>query len=104
MHANIGRVPRHHACIEAVLTEAVSVERLQPENLPQDWGAPESEGSRSLGDEWLTQMRCAVLLVPSVLVPQEYNALVNPAHPDFERIQVGRVEPVVWDERLFKAR
>jgi RES domain-containing protein len=46
-------------------------------------------------------MRSAVLLVPSVVARVEFNALVNPAHPDAARIVVAEPRPVLWDERLF---
>jgi hypothetical protein len=42
-----------------------------------------------------------VLLVPSVIVQTEYNYLINPAHPGFEKIRVLAVDDFVFDSRLF---
>jgi RES domain-containing protein len=42
-----------------------------------------------------------LLRVPSALVPREANYVVNPAHPDAQRIKVGAPEPLEWDARLF---
>jgi len=36
-----------------------------------------------------------------VVARLEFNAVVNPAHPDFSRVRVGAPEAVVWDRRLF---
>jgi RES domain-containing protein len=44
------------------------------------------------------------LLVPSVVAREEWNVLVNPAHPLAASIVVGVPRPVVWDERLFSRR
>lgn len=41
-----------------------------------------------------------MLRVPSVVTVQECNYLLNPAHPDFQRIVIGVGEPVALDRRL----
>ena len=50
----------------------------------------------------LHEARSAVLLVPSVIATLEWNALVNPLHPDAGRLIVSSPEKVVWDKRLFE--
>jgi RES domain-containing protein len=42
-----------------------------------------------------------LLRVPSAVVPQEANYLVNPAHPDAVRIRAGAPDTLIWDARLF---
>jgi RES domain-containing protein len=44
--------------------------------------------------------RSAVLAVPSVIIPEEFNYLLNPAHPDFKKISIGKPEPFAFDPRL----
>ncbi|CAN5787569.1 RES family NAD+ phosphorylase [soil metagenome] len=48
--------------------------------------APEQFDSRSYGDAWLADKRSCVLQVPSRVVPQEWNYLLNPLHPSFNEI------------------
>ncbi|HEY8358176.1 MAG TPA: hypothetical protein VIL30_12010, partial [Ramlibacter sp.] len=43
----------------------------------------------------------AVLLVPSVIVPEEHAALINPVHPDMARIKATVVRPFEYS-RLFR--
>lgn len=75
--------------------------RLERAALPAAWRAePTAEGLRELGDAWVRGKRSAVLGVPSVLIPEELNYLLNPAHPDFRRIQVGPPTPFALDPRL----
>jgi RES domain-containing protein len=81
------------------------VEQLPDSGLPRDWQSrPISPTTRAIGDKWVEQQRSAVLKVPSVVVPEEFNYLINPAHPDFHKIDIG--QPVVYhfDPRLAKAR
>jgi RES domain-containing protein len=42
-----------------------------------------------------------VLIVPSVVARAEFNAVVNPVHPDAKHLLITEPQPVVWDERLF---
>jgi RES domain-containing protein len=43
-----------------------------------------------------------VLEVPSVIVDDESNYLINPAHPDFSSITISESRPVELDARLFR--
>ncbi len=58
--------------------------------LPSDWNSrPVSPSIRAIGDRWVKEKKSVVLKVPSVVVPEEYNYLLNPTHPDFEKITSG---------------
>lgn len=56
--------------------------------------------TRRLGDAWITEGRHAVLSVPSALVPQEFNFLLNPAHPFFPKLEIAAPIPFVLDIRF----
>src|SRR6266850_2301369 len=43
-------------------------------------------GPRELGNHWLESLASAVLRVPSAVIPQEFNFLLNPRHPGFAQI------------------
>lgn len=104
VHARIGKVPRTHVAVVAEVPNDVSIERADALSLPAGWDGPATEIARVFGDRWIAESRTAVLLVPSVVAREEWNALVNPAHPLASRIPVGGPHPVVWDERLFPPR
>jgi len=104
VHARIGKVPHTHLVVEAEVPEGTAVERAAAPSLPADWDAPDSISARTYGDAWLAERRTAILLVPSVVAREEWNVLVNPAHPLAASIVVGVPRPVVWDERLFSRR
>ena len=84
-----------------VAFEPGSVEALEPKDLPRGWrDNPPPRETRALGDGWVREQRSAVLRVPSVLIPQESNFLLNPRHPDFPRIRIGDPTPFTLDARL----
>ena len=79
------------------------LETLSPQNLPAGWNDSESSRvSRAIGDAWLRSMRTAVLAVPSVVTPGEWNYLLNPAHPEFPQIRVGESQQFRPDPRLLR--
>lgn len=62
--------------------------------LPQDWRQlPAPQSTRELGSRWAAQSRSAALRVPSIVVDGEFNYLLNPSHPDFSRLEIGRPRP-----------
>ena len=68
---------------------------------PRGWRArPYSQRIRSIGDQWIESGRSLAMLVPSALVEEEWNVLVNPEHADFGRLRVETIRPVVIDPRL----
>ncbi len=69
-------------------------------DLPADW-EQNLTTTRDLGDRWLTTRRTLAAQVPSALVPDGTNLLLNPAHPSFGEVgELRRVE-FHWDARLF---
>ena len=82
--------------IEPGLTETLDNRRL-----PRNWRTGASSiALRKLGDEWATNQSSVALRVPSVLVPSESNILLNPAHPDFQKLLIGEPVTFAFDERL----
>lgn len=101
-HASIGRIPTTQRFVVTEVPDSVSLERHNANALPAGWDAEHSSIARGFGDLWLKEARSAILLVPSVVARPEWNALVNPLHPDAIRLVVSAAEKVVWDKRLFE--
>jgi RES domain-containing protein len=58
------------------------------------------EATRVVGQQWLTSARSCVLRVPSVVVPEEHNLVLNPQHPQANRLQLVTERPFAFDGRL----
>lgn len=92
-----------YVVIEARIPARVAIHRVGIDRLPPNWrdvGA--REDLRVIGAEWARKRATAVLRVPSAIVPDESNYLLNPLHLDFRRIKVGKPSPVETDLRLIK--
>jgi RES domain-containing protein len=79
------------------------VERVSIESLPREWRTePPGPTSKAIGDAWVREARSVVLALPSVIIPGELNYLLNPAHPGFKKISIGKPERFSFDLRLLK--
>lgn len=68
---------------------------------PVGWDAiPEGMVSRGAGSAWLSSGRTALLAVPSVIINEEDNVLINPAHPDARRITATKMRRFIYDHRV----
>ena len=91
-----------YVLIEAQIPEDL-IETLGHNELPEDWRqTPEPNSTRDIGAKWAAERRRLVLAVPSVVVPSELNYLLNPTHPDFSKIKIGKPKAIDWDPRLMK--
>lgn len=65
------------------------------------WDAlPADKVSLDVGDKWVAARKSALLIVPSVIVPEESNILINPEHPDSAHIQAKKLRRWTYDSRL----
>jgi RES domain-containing protein len=101
-------ISRERAPADLVFVEAVVPERditvLDPATLPREWRRePPPRALRALGDRWAGSCASLALLVPSVVVPEESNLMINPAHPRFAALTVLEPVPAALDPRLFPA-
>lgn len=70
-------------------------------SLPADWRrTPSPPQCQAIGAEWAGRRERLLLRVPSVLVPEESNVLVNPMHPDADRVRLIGSRAFTYDVRL----
>ena len=100
-----------HLPRESILAKFVSISvdfdeglitRLK-RSLPPNWrDYPAPVSTMTIGDEWLRSKASPVLCVPSVIIPNENNFLVDPTHADFAKLSIGTPEDFWFDPRLIK--
>lgn len=84
-----------------VTFEESLLERPEVSDLPADWREfPAPPSTQQFGSAWARDQRSAVLAVPSVIIPGEWNFLINPSHPDFVGMKIGPAERFAFDPRL----
>lgn len=103
VHVGVGQLPLNRFLVRIEVPDRVWKDRqvLLPNDLPVGWSAiPEGKVSIEIGDVWLRSLSSALLLVPSVIVPEEMNVLLNPRHSDAEEIAAQKARAFLYDGRL----
>ncbi len=79
----------------------LTISRVPASELPANWRSyPPPEALADLGARWAHELKSPVLAVPSAVIPQEPNYLLNPLHSHFKRIRTGNPEAFRFDPRL----
>lgn len=74
---------------------------LSEDRLPTNWDAlPAPDATRAVGDAWLEAGEHVLLRVPSVVLPESDNYVMNTAHPDASALHVLTVAPLLLDNRV----
>jgi RES domain-containing protein len=105
VHLQEGDLPRDPLALEFDVPEDILVASLEVSELPRSWRRiPPPRAIQELGNSWLNGNSSAVLRVPSTIIPSEFNFLINPLHPDCERITVVSKTNFTLDRRLIVPR
>lgn len=105
VHLNAGGLPLNRYLVDVAIPDDVwaKAQRRTPGDLPVGWEAePPGQVSIQFGTAWLRSGTSALLVVPSVIVQEEFNVVVNPAHPDTARVTAVKRRRWLYDPRLTK--
>ena len=104
-HVDDAGLPLNKYLVEIDVPDGVWLhhEEVNIATLPATWAAiPAGRGSVTFGSDWLASLRSPILLVPSVIVPEEPIALINPAHGNAARISAKVIRLFEYN-RLFRS-
>ncbi len=96
---DIADLPARYRLLKIDAPGTAAFEEVALGELPKDW-IENTSVTRSIGDAWLAEARSALLIVPSAIVPETYNLLLNPAHSDAGGVRIVDVREHVIDPRL----
>ena len=99
VHFDVDEVPEDLRAFAIEIPDALAAEQITLDTLPTGWTRQEF-ATRALGDDWLVEARTPVLVVPSAIIPEETNVLVNPAHPATQGVVVVASRRFAYDPRL----
>jgi len=93
-----GSLPRDYAAFKIAVPDG-GVEELRLKTLKSRWEHDLAQ-TRAIGDKWLVEERSLALIVPSVVLPDSRNILLNPQHSGAARLRVVSQQPFTFDPRL----
>lgn len=103
VHLNVGGLPLNRYLVRLEIPDELWERRVELDHTtaPIGWDAePAGMTSIDQGESWLAAAQAALLLVPSIVVPEERNILINPLHPDARAIRAVKLRKWLYDPRL----
>jgi len=103
VHVPLSLLPNNLSisCLE--IPDDIMIEQISTATLPKNWrDYPAPPELADLGSEWAMARRTLLLRVPAVVVLDEFNILINPNHPDVERVVITSAESFIFDGRLLR--
>jgi len=99
LRLNPARLPKFYRLLKAEAPDDLPIRTLAATDLGADW-INDQVVTRTAGDGWLASKSGALLRVPSAILPETFNVLLNPGHADASRIRILWHAEHPWDARL----
>jgi RES domain-containing protein len=104
VHVESPRQLEHYSLFEISFNEDLVLE-LSLENLPEDWQTdPAPESAKAIGDQWVKHADSLILKVPSTIVSDIPNYIINPYHPDLNKLNIIGPIPYPIDPRIKQSK
>jgi len=103
VHVSLSNAPRGLMIATIEIPDKIVPEEVPRASLPRGWrDYPPPREVADLGTRWAKANKSLLLRVPSAVVKQEYNILINPLHPEMQRVALREVEAFEFDKRLIR--
>jgi RES domain-containing protein len=87
------------------IPDQIKIKTISLNDLPADWtDYNQMYTTQRIGENWIKENRTVILQVPSSIIEEEVNYLLNPDHKDFELIRIVKTLPFVFDKRIKKSK
>lgn len=101
VHLDPDDFPEDFTLITYELPDDITKETIALESFPEDWRSSRSDPwFKRTGDQWLSAGKSLLLIAPSVIVPSEHNAIINPRHPEMDKLRIQSLDPFPLDPRF----
>ncbi len=103
VHVDVDLMPTDLVAVKADIPDNLETITLKAERLPRNWRRyPAPDTLKAIGTAWAARCASAILTVPSAIIPEEHNYLLNPAHRDFKHVRLHKPIPFHFDPRMWK--
>jgi len=103
VHVPLSLMPRDLRMVTLYIPYWITPKTITIADLPANWrDYPAPPELAELGTQWARAQETLLLRVPSAVVEQEWNVLLNPLHPDMPHVTMPQVEPYQFDSRLLR--
>jgi RES domain-containing protein len=103
VHFTMATLPDDYMMITIHIPDDIATKQLAEADLPPGWREfPHPISTQKIGNDFVTENKYCVLIIPSVVTQGDFNVLINPYHKDFSKISITKIEKFPFDHRIFK--
>jgi RES domain-containing protein len=103
VHVPAGIIPKDYCMVTLEFPDDAQINTISLKDLPANWNNnPISVSTQRIGSTFLSEQKALVLEIPSAIIKDEWNYIINPMHKDFQKVKIMDIEPFNFDIRLFK--
>lgn len=103
VHRNGFGLDSDYIILTISILKSIKLLEINAHELPTGWNLHDEKAHllcRNFGDNWIKSQESCCLVVPSAIIENEKNILINPNHKDFEKIKLSLSQPFLFDTRL----
>jgi len=101
VHIPLGILPINYF-LQSIKILKSSIQQIKESKLKRKWkNFPHDNSTKIIGDQFIRECKSLTLKVPSAVIQDEFNFLINPNHQNFIKVELIKVEPFKFDKRLF---
>lgn len=99
VNVNIDDIPR---VLSFTIIEIPDIiQELKISELPEDWNqSPAPSSTKNYGSELLIKADSPIIKIPSIIIPQEFNYILNPIHVESKNFKILDLEDFIYDIRI----
>ena len=102
VHIPKSSVPDDFVPVKIEIPDNAAISEVKINSLPNGWNEfPFTEETRNIGDDFIRQQANLLLKVPSSIVPDSFNMLLNPQHPEMKEVKIAGIQRSPFDVRLY---
>lgn len=101
-HLNTSIFPPSLSVREIEIPRNIKIKEISVRRLPKNWTNPFSRECQEIGRQWLVEEKYGILKVPSVVIPDEFNYILNIRHDDFKKLVFHKSKKFLPDARIVK--
>lgn len=103
VHFTLATLPSDYLMLTINIPDDIEGQQVKEVDLRKDWkDFPHPVSTQKFGDQFVSENKYCLLIVPSVVTKGDYNVLINPNHKDFSRISITKLEKFPFDKRIFE--
>jgi RES domain-containing protein len=101
VHRNQVELSQLFSILTIECPDRINIQTIPLNTLPSNWADfDQMTITQRIGEKWIKEGKSAILQVPSSIVNEEVNYLLNPNHKDFGLIKFIKTQPFVFDDRI----